>query len=113
MTSVAHLNASAHSNASTKCSTDGGRGLSGHRLRLAGGPGLEPGPTESESVVLPLNYPPTGRGRRSKPASPRAVRLRRAAYLDHPAPAFQAPHPGKAGLGAADHAAHDPLLLYP
>ena len=25
---------------------------------MAGGPGLEPGLTESESVVLPLNYPP-------------------------------------------------------
>lgn len=27
---------------------------------LAGGPGLEPGLTESESAVLPLNYPPAG-----------------------------------------------------
>ncbi len=27
---------------------------------LAGGPGFEPRLTESESVVLPLNYPPTG-----------------------------------------------------
>ena len=26
--------------------------------RLAGGPGFEPGLTESESAVLPLNYPP-------------------------------------------------------
>jgi hypothetical protein len=26
---------------------------------LAGGPGFEPGLTESESAVLPLNYPPT------------------------------------------------------
>lgn len=27
--------------------------------QLAGGPGFEPGLTESESAVLPLNYPPT------------------------------------------------------
>ena len=27
---------------------------------MAGGPGFEPRLTESESVVLPLNYPPTG-----------------------------------------------------
>ena len=26
--------------------------------KVAGGPGFEPGLTESESVVLPLNYPP-------------------------------------------------------
>src|SRR6202040_527329 len=28
------------------------------RLNLAGGPGFEPGLTESESAVLPLDYPP-------------------------------------------------------
>lgn len=28
---------------------------------MAGGPGFEPGLEESESTVLPLNYPPTGR----------------------------------------------------
>jgi hypothetical protein len=27
-------------------------------ILLAGGPGFEPGLTESESAVLPLNYPP-------------------------------------------------------
>jgi hypothetical protein len=26
---------------------------------VAGGPGFEPRPTESESAVLPLNYPPS------------------------------------------------------
>ena len=31
---------------------------------MAGEPGLEPGPTESESVVLPLNYSPTMAGGR-------------------------------------------------
>ena len=30
------------------------------REKLAGGPGFEPRLTESESAVLPLNYPPTG-----------------------------------------------------
>ena len=30
-----------------------------NNFRLAVGPGLEPGLTESESVVLPLNYPPS------------------------------------------------------
>ena len=42
-------------------------GLAGARLRIgipqrfevAGGPGFEPRLTESESAVLPLNYPPT------------------------------------------------------
>ena len=28
----------------------------------AGGRGFEPRPTEPESAVLPLNYPPTGEG---------------------------------------------------
>ena len=32
--------------------------LSGLRSSVAGGPGFEPGLTESESAVLPLNYPP-------------------------------------------------------
>ena len=31
--------------------------------RLAGGPGFEPGLTESESVVLPLDDPPNGSDR--------------------------------------------------
>src|SRR5208283_1095206 len=30
------------------------------RKKLAGGPGFEPRLTESESAVLPLNYPPKG-----------------------------------------------------
>ena len=30
----------------------------GSRPDMAGGPGFEPGPTESESAVLPLDYPP-------------------------------------------------------
>ncbi len=33
--------------------------LSQTRSLLAGGPGFEPGFTESESVVLPLNDPPS------------------------------------------------------
>ena len=41
------------------------------RYQLAGEPGFEPGPTESESVVLPLNYSP----------SPDAGGVRRAAPL--------------------------------
>lgn len=34
---------------------------------MAGGPGFEPGLTESESVVLPLDDPPAGSGRRKQP----------------------------------------------
>ena len=35
------------------------------KLELAGEPGFEPGPTESESAVLPLNYSPSAPDRRS------------------------------------------------
>lgn len=35
-------------------------GLTLQAVELAGGPGFEPRLTESESAVLPLNYPPTG-----------------------------------------------------
>ena len=40
---------------------------------LAGGPGFEPGLTESESAVLPLNYPPIQRRRwrRRRDSNPR------------------------------------------
>lgn len=40
----------------------------GGARELAGGPGFEPRLTESESAVLPLNYPPAGKAaRRSSP----------------------------------------------
>src|SRR5271167_4080728 len=38
-------------------------------IYLAGGPGFEPRLTESESAVLPLNYPPTGARAREQAAS--------------------------------------------
>ena len=43
--------------------------------RLAGGPGFEPGLTESESAVLPLNYPPAGEGW-GRPLPPACARCR-------------------------------------
>src|ERR1700722_11711151 len=51
------------------------------RYQLAGGPGFEPRLTESESAVLPLNYPPTAARRRvfvrGRGASIAKQRLRR------------------------------------
>jgi hypothetical protein len=43
-------------------------------IYVAGGPGFEPRLTESESAVLPLNYPPTG-------AETRLVALQRGASI--------------------------------
>lgn len=46
----------------------GNRSISSACDEVAGGPGFEPRLTESESAVLPLNYPPAGRApQRSSP----------------------------------------------
>src|SRR5208337_856573 len=50
-------------------------GFSDYLRLLAGGPGFEPRLTESESAVLPLNYPPTG-ARESEQAASIAKRAR-------------------------------------
>ena len=52
------------------------------RKWMAGGPGFEPRLTESESVVLPLNYPPRALqrpGPNQEPAPPRQKRVERRA----------------------------------
>ena len=43
--------------------------------RLAGGPGFEPGLAESESAVLPLNYPPPRASSREEPRLRRVGRI--------------------------------------
>src|ERR1700730_11428024 len=48
---------------------------------MAGGPGFEPGLTESESAVLPLNYPPPDGTRSSTPTNRRDVRYRASGFV--------------------------------
>src|SRR5690606_17385465 len=48
------------------------------RIKVAGEPGFEPGLTESESAVLPLNYSPT------VSAVPRRSKRQRPSYLAMP-----------------------------
>ena len=72
---------------------------------LAGGPGFEPRLTESESAVLPLNYPPTGARIARVIARGREPRVNSEA--GGPAQAFRAPRAGdhakRGGGGATQH----------